>query len=74
MRDEPPGCDWIVDCSADRGWQPILSVPVVGTALVLLVPAVDTFYQMAQPRPGNCHSEILSLIAIISQLKKEVLR
>ena len=34
------------------------------TTLVLLVPAIDIFYQLAQPRPGNPDSEILSLIAI----------
>lgn len=55
---------WRTSPAADRRWQPILLVPVVGTALVLLVPAVDTFYQLAQPRPGNPDSEILSLIAI----------
>jgi hypothetical protein len=49
---------------ANRWWRPILSVPVVGTALVLLIPAVDTFYQFAQPRPGNPGSEILFSIAI----------
>ena len=47
-----------------RRWQPILLVLVLCTALVLLVPAVDTFYQLAQPRPGNPDSQILSVIAI----------
>jgi len=48
-------------------WQPILAaatVVVVGSALLLLIPAIDTFYQLAQPRPGNPGSEILALIAI----------
>lgn len=55
---------WQTWPAANRRWQPILSVPVVGTALVLLVPAIDTFYQLAQPRPGNPDSEILFLVAI----------
>jgi hypothetical protein len=55
---------WWTLPAADRWWRPILSVPVVGTTLVLLIPAVDTFYQFAQPRPGNPDSEILSMIAI----------
>jgi len=50
--------------AGDRWWQPILSVPVVGTALVLVVPAIDIFYQFAQPRPGNRDSEVLPFIAI----------
>ena len=44
-------------------------------ALVLLVPAIDTFFQFAQPRPGNPDSEILwtiavpvLLLALVSQL------
>ncbi len=55
---------WRVSPIANRQWQPILSVPVVGTALILLVPAIDTFYQLAQPRPGNPDSELLYIIAI----------
>lgn len=55
---------WRTTPIVNRRWEPILSVPVVGIALVLLVPAIDTFYQFAQPRPGNPDSEILSLIAI----------
>ncbi len=31
---------------------------------MLLVPAIDTFYQLAQPRPGNPDSELLYIIAI----------
>ena len=55
---------WRTSPFANRQWQHILSVPVVGTALILLVPAIDTFYQLAQPRPGNPDSEIPSIIAI----------
>ena len=37
---------------------------VSGITLVLLVPAIDTFYQLAQPRPGNTDSQILFVIVI----------
>lgn len=36
----------------------------VGIAIVLLLPAIDTFFQFAQPRPGNPDSEILLTIAV----------
>ena len=36
----------------------------VGTAVVLMVPAIDTFFQFAQPRPGNPDSEILFAVAV----------
>ena len=39
-------------------------MPVVGTALVLLAPAKDTFYQLAQRRPGNPDSQKPFVIAI----------
>lgn len=32
--------------------------------LVLLVPAIDIFYQLAQPRPGNPDSQILPFVGI----------
>ena len=41
------------------GWS-VLS----GITLVLLIPAIDFFYQLAQPRPGNPDSEILPAIVI----------
>ncbi len=38
---------------------------VVGSiTLVLLTPAIDTFFQLAQPRPGNPDSEIFAVIVI----------
>lgn len=55
---------WRSPPAAGRWWQLAGWVLVVGTALVLLVPAIDIFYQLAQPRPGNLDSQILSLIAI----------
>lgn len=55
---------WRVSPIANPQWQQILSVPVVGTALVLLVPAIDTFYHLAQPRPGNPDSGLLPIITI----------
>lgn len=32
--------------------------------LVLLVPAIDVFFQMAQPRPGNPNSQLLPAIVV----------
>jgi len=38
---------------------------IVGSiALVLLIPPIDTFYQLAQPRPGNTDSQILAVILV----------
>lgn len=50
---------------------------VAGTTLVLLIPAIDIFYQLAQPRPGNLDSQILSVIfipALLLSLVVELLR
>jgi hypothetical protein len=48
-----------------RPWRELaIFALVAGTALILLVPAVDSFYQLAQPRPGNSDSEILPLVSI----------
>jgi hypothetical protein len=48
-----------------RAWQEMAGFALAaGTALILLIPAVDTFYQLAQPRPGNPDSQILSLVSI----------
>lgn len=37
---------------------------VAVTALVLLVPAIDVFFQLAQPRPGNSDSQALPIIVV----------
>jgi hypothetical protein len=55
---------WWSSPAANRWWQPVLSMLVVGIALLLFIPAIEIFYQFAQPRPGNPDSEILSIIAI----------
>lgn len=49
---------------ANRQWQPIMSVPVLGCALILMLPAIDTFYMLVQPRPGNPDSQIFAVVAI----------
>lgn len=41
---------------------------VAGTALVLLVPALDMLFQLAQPRPGNPDSEVVDVVAIVALL------
>jgi len=42
----------------------VFSALIVGSELVMLIPAIDTFYQLAQPRPGNLDSQILFIVAI----------
>lgn len=37
---------------------------VAVTTLVLVVPAIDTFFQFAQPRPGNPGSQLIWMVAI----------
>jgi hypothetical protein len=37
---------------------------VATTAVVLLVPPIDTFFQLAQPRPGNPDSQLVPFVAI----------
>ena len=40
------------------------AVAAVGPALVLVIPAIDTFFQLAQPRPGNPDSQMLPVVAL----------
>jgi hypothetical protein len=48
-----------------RPWRSLARWTLVSlSTLVVLVPAIDFFYQLAQPRPGNPGSQILLLIAI----------
>ena len=42
----------------------LLFLSVVGAALIVNVPAVDIFFQMAQPRPGNPDSLLLPVAGI----------
>ncbi len=55
-------------CRAPSGanrWPQLVGwIVVAGTTLVLLVPAVDIFYQLAQPRPGNTDSQVLPFIVV----------
>lgn len=55
---------WRGSTDGDNQWLPLFTRLVIGTALVVLVPTVDIFYQFAQPRPGNPDSELLFLIAV----------
>ncbi len=68
---------WRWPPAAGRWWRLVGMALVSLTTLVLLVPAIDIFYQLAQPRPGNPDSEILALVAIpilLLTLVVEVLR
>ncbi len=54
-----------VEAYAPSRWGHVAaSIVPVGLAIVLLLPAIDTFFQFAQPRPGNLDSEILWTIAV----------
>jgi len=55
---------WRSSSSAGNPWQLVFSALIVGSELVMLIPAIDTFYQLAQPRPGNLDSQILFIVAI----------
>jgi hypothetical protein len=46
---------------------------VAAPAILLLVPCIDTFFQMAQPRPGNPDSEVLVIISIAAALASLVI-
>lgn len=47
----------------DSPWWRFLSLAVVAApVIVLMVPAVDMFFQMALPRPGNTDSEIVFVV------------
>ncbi len=50
--------------SDGRWWRFGLASVALGATAVLLVPAIDVFFQFAQPRPGNPDSEILLTIAV----------
>ncbi len=58
----------VLFCRPVLGWKPWLQffgwALAAGVAVVLLVPAVDIFYQLAQPRPGNLDSQALPFVAI----------
>ncbi|MCJ7712164.1 MAG: M28 family peptidase, partial [Chloroflexi bacterium] len=48
-----------------RPWEELAGFAlVVGVTLVLLVPAIDTFYQLVQPRPGNPDSQMLAIVVV----------
>jgi hypothetical protein len=55
---------WVGHGTDNRSLLPGAAIVTMGTAAVVLVPAIDTFFQFAQPRPGNPDSEILATIAV----------
>ncbi len=51
--------------SLDHSWERLgTAVLTVGVVFVVLIPAIDTFFQFAQPRPGNPDSEILPTVSV----------
>jgi hypothetical protein len=61
-----------------RSWSEAAGFALVGViTLALLVPPIDTFFQLAQPRPGNPDSEmpaIVAVVAILTVLAIELIR
>jgi len=55
---------WPALPAARGGWAFVRWALLSVTTVVVLTPAIDIFYQFAQPRPGNPDSQILALIAI----------
>lgn len=50
----------------DGAWQRyLLLVLVTAPTLILVVPAIDTFYQLAAPRPGNLDSQVVETVAVV---------
>ncbi len=47
------------------GW---LWLVVAAPAVVLAIPALDAFFQMAQPRPGNPDSDLTAAVALVGLL------
>jgi len=47
------------------GWRWVPPVLAAGPALILLVPAIDTFFQLSLPRPGNPDSELVEVISVV---------
>ena len=54
--------------SSQTYWDVVCWALVSVTTLVVLVPAIDFFFQFAQPRPGNPDSQMLAIIAIPTML------
>ena len=50
--------------SSHPRWSLALLVLVTAPSLVLLVPPIDTFFQLALPRPGNPDSDLVEAIAV----------
>lgn len=62
----------------ERRWPRLVGWALAAsTTLVLLLPAVDVFFQLAQPRPGNPDSQALPFVAVpvlLVALSVELLR
>lgn len=50
------------------GWRWVPPVLAAEPALILLVPAIDTFFQLSLPRPGNPDSELVEVISVVMLL------
>ena len=51
--------------SPSRGWWRVASLGLIALpTLVVIAPAIEVFFQMAVPRPGNVDSEMVEVVAV----------
>lgn len=54
-----------ISFTAVESWRRVAAVlPAAGAAVLVVAPAIDIFFQFAQPRPGNPDSQILFIVAV----------
>ena len=59
---------WSLDIGSTR-WQRMSALLLLaGSSLLLLIPAVDTYYQLTQPRPGNTDSQLSEVMGVVAAL------
>lgn len=54
-----------MEAGVPRGWRHVPLILVAVPSLILVVPAIDTFFQLALPRPGNPDSEVVETVAVV---------
>lgn len=54
----------VIGASAGRWLGPVVLLAVAAPALLLMVPPIETFFQMALPRPGNPDSEMVEVVSV----------
>ena len=64
---------WQAGARPGRASRFVSLILVAAPSLILMVPAVDTFFLMALPRPGNPDSELVETVAVVILLAVLVL-